>query len=79
MLDKKINMYDYIEHVVQIIKKNGSVITAFVTDCETDFDNDIGDAMLLDMETVHLPQKYRQSIPLETVFIQEIKDIEIIE
>ncbi|EGO2726192.1 hypothetical protein ACFJZD_02645 [Enterococcus faecalis] len=79
MLDKKFNMYDYIGHVVQIIKKNGTVVTAFVTDCETDFDNDVGDAMLLDMETTHLPQKYRQAIPLVTVFIRDIKDIEIIE
>lgn len=79
MLDKKFNMYDYIEHVVQIIKMNDSVITAFVTDCETDFDNDIGDALLLDMETTYLPQKYRQVIPLETVFVRDIKDIEIIE
>lgn len=79
MLNRKFNMYDYIGHIVQIIKTNGSVITAFVTDCETDFDNDIGDAILLDMETTHLPQKYRQAIPLEPVFIHDIKDIEIIE
>ncbi|MBM7711342.1 hypothetical protein [Enterococcus xiangfangensis] len=77
---KKINeMYNFIGHIVQVMLNSGNSIVGFVDDCETVFDNDIGETLLLDVATTHLPQMYRKSYPLETVLIKDIKDIEIVE
>lgn len=73
------NMYDYDDHVVQIIKKDGNTIIGWVYNCETDFDNDIGDALDIATGYKHIPEHISSHFPLEPVFVSDIQSIDIIE
>ncbi|MGK0607160.1 hypothetical protein [Enterococcus gilvus] len=79
MVSKDFNMYSFEDHIVQIIKKDNTVVTGFVYTSETIFDNDIGDAMNIDTESIYLPWKQKDKWYPTTVFVKDIKDIEIIE
>ncbi|MCP1102586.1 hypothetical protein M2454_001898 [Aequitasia blattaphilus] len=78
-MPKNINVYDYENHIVQIIKNDGTVITGLVDECELEIDNDEGDALLVYEKCQHLPFKPPKQYPLELVFVSDIKEIDIIE
>lgn len=73
------DMYGYIDHVVQIIKKDSSVVVGWVVDCETEFDNDIGDALDIATRYKHIPSTVPSPLPLEVLFVSDIRSIDIIE
>ncbi|WP_074799187.1 hypothetical protein [Enterococcus mundtii] len=79
VVTKSFNMYSFEDHIVRITKKDDKVIVGFVDTSETAFDNDIGDALNIDTGCTHLPYSYPASYYPVTIFVKDIKDIEIIE
>ncbi|MGC4019203.1 MAG: hypothetical protein QM793_08290 [Muricomes sp.] len=74
-----INMYDYEGHIVQIIKNDGNVVIGWADACETDMDNDIGDAFNIDTGCKHLPYYWPDTCYPVTVYLNDVKSIDIIE
>lgn len=72
------SMYDFIDNIVRITKNDGSIIVGFVDDCETDYENYIGDAMSIDTDAKTLPYIAKPEYTPETVFIKDIKSIQVI-
>ena len=73
------NMYQYEGHIVQIIKQDGNVIIGWADACETEFDNDVGDALNIDTRCQSLPYNWPDTSYPETVYTKDIKSIDIIE
>ena len=78
-MNDKFNIYQYEGHIVQIIKHNDTVVIGWADACETEFDNDVGDAMNIDTNRTHLPYNWPDTSYPETVYVNDIKSIDIIE
>lgn len=73
------DMYDYIEHIVQFIMHDNSVIVGFVDDVDVDFYEMEEIGFDVDTGCLSLPQPYKQAIPLTLVKLKDIKSMDIIE